>query len=277
MSILSGRAANLPYSLSRWTDVPAAKFDWLKLQLMQGWMEALDPKGVPGKWSLKPEDTLGLIFWTKNPSNLLVYLDLFEAYRVKVHVTVTGWAEVERGAPDIVLGTDLLCLAVRYLGATNVTWRFSPIPLVPDILKRFEFILENAAKAGIRQVFVSFLQENDRLPETRQKSERIRLLQRMGALAHEHQVMVRLCNDDFSLLEGIEATPGLSLGVCAPPEDFLFEGQVLAPIEKCGCVKAVDPFSTNEACAYSCAYCYTADPQVAIRKRNTTAHLPILP
>jgi DNA repair photolyase len=240
-------------------------------------MEALDPAGIPGKWSLKPEDTLGLIFWTKNPSSLLTNLDLFDDFRVKVHVTVTGWTEVEQGAPNMTLGTDLLCLSARYLGVDNVTWRFSPVPLVPDAVERFEFILENAAKAGIRQVFVSFLQENDRLPETRPSTERVRLLQRMGAMAHERQVMVRLCNDDFSLLEGIEATPGLSLGVCAPPEDFSFEDQVLPPIEKCGCVKAVDPFSLNEACAYSCEYCYTSDRQIADRKRNTTARLPILP
>ncbi len=274
--MLSGRAANLPYSLSRWTDVPAAKFDWLKLQLKQGWMEALDPSGIPGKWSLKPEDTLGLIFWTKNPSNLLVYSDLFEAYKVKIHITVTGWIEVERGAPDITLGADLLCLAARYFGVTNITWRFSPVPLVSDTVERFEFLLENAAKAGFRQVFVSFLQENDRLPETRPSAERIQLLQRMGAMAHERQMIVRLCNDDYSLLDGIEATPGLSLGVCAPPEDFLFKDRVLPSIEKCGCTKAVDPFSLNEACAYSCAYCYTADHQISSRRLNTTARLPIL-
>lgn len=276
MPILSGLEANLPYSLSRWTDLPAAKWDWFRTQLKQGWMEALDPMGIPGRWSLKPEDTLGLIFWTKNPSRLLVSANMLEGYRVKIHVTVTGWTEVEKGAPDIALGTDLLGLAIRYFGVSNVTWRFSPIPLVPDVLERFEFILENAAKAGLRKVLVSFLQQNDRLPETRTRSERIRLLSQMGVLAHVRDVEVVLCNDDYSLLEGVASTKGLTLGVCAPPEDFRTKHKVLPDTENCGCLKAVDPFTLNEACAYACEYCYTADKQIAPRKRNTT-HLPIFP
>lgn len=239
-------------------------------------MEALDPEGIPGQWSLRPEDTLGLIFWTKNPCRLLVASESLAAYRVKIHVTVTGWHEVEHGAPDITLGTDLLCLTLRHFGPSNVTWRFSPVPLVPDTLERFEFILENAVKAGLRKVFVSFLQENDRLPETRSPIERTRLLQKMGALAHSRGVEVQLCHDDLALLTGVGSTPGLSLGVCAPPQDFLRHGHGLPPHENCGCVKAVDPFSLNEACAYACEYCYTADRQVALRKRNTTARLPIL-
>ncbi len=121
---LSGKAENMPYSLSRWTDVPAAKWPWFEQQLNQQWMVALDPKGIPSKWSLKPEDTLGLIWWTKDPTNLLANVDLLKPYRNKVHVTITGWEEVEKGAPTFLKARKLLKKTAEAFGPENVTWRF---------------------------------------------------------------------------------------------------------------------------------------------------------
>jgi hypothetical protein len=274
MEVFSGRTAGFPYSLSRWTDIPAdkEKWGWFKQQLKQGWMAALEPyKGMPGKWSLKPEDTLGLIFWTKNPTNLIIDSGLLEPYKTKIHVTLTGWSEVEHGAPDLYAGTDLLCLAARYFGSENVTWRFSPIPLVPDVLHRFEEVLKKVSKTGMKQVFVSFLQENDRVRETRDYLTKIHILQEMGVLAFKYKMTVRLCNDDKEVLKLVEASLGLTLGVCAPPEDF---GSNLA-IDECGCIKAVDPFSITEACIHACEYCYAGDRQLAAKKKSTTS-LPII-
>jgi sulfatase maturation enzyme AslB (radical SAM superfamily) len=178
---------------------------------------------------------------------------------------------VEHGAPDIKVGTELLTVATRFFGAANVTWRFSPIPLVPDIYDRFEFILKRAARVGVRQVFVSFMQPNDRLIDTRDPKVRLRTLKYMGFISKKHNVTVRLCQDDASLLDGVKPMAGLTLGVCAPPENF----ERLQLVEKCGCAKAVDPFSLNEACGFACEYCYTNDKQVSTKKRNTT-HLPVI-
>lgn len=272
VQILSGKAENIPYSLSRWTDVPAAKWAWFKQQLDQGWMVAFDQRtSVPAKWSLKPDDTLGLIFWTKNPDALIADRDLLTPYRVKVHVTVTGWGTVEKGAPGLYSGADKLYRAAKTFGPENVIWRFSPIPILHDVQDRFRAIAAIASDAGLDKVYCSFLQDNDFMRDERRPSERINILRDFASDASFYKVKVLLCNEDAALLAQ-PLHPNLELGICAPPEEF---GP--APTrDACGCGYAVDPFTINESCVYGCAYCYAGNIETAPKKRNTTRHLPLV-
>jgi len=275
-----GITENLPYSLSRWTDIPgsANKWAWFLEQLKQGWMTAFDQRtSIPARWSLKPEDTLGLIFWTKDPTNLFQEASRLKAYRTKVHVTVTGWEEVEKGAPTLDEGAALLRSAVKIFGAANVSWRFSPIPLVEDAAQRFERIAWAAEAAGLKSVYVSFLQTNELLPETRSADVRRALLNEMAKMAAARRIRVDLCNED-RLLAGQtrEKHWNLASGVCAPPEDFSLSNRKVPPAEGCGCVMAVDPFTVNESCSFGCTYCYAADTSLYTKKRNTTKHLRVL-
>lgn len=234
-------------------------------------MLAFDPtSGIPARWSLRPEDTLGLLFWTKDPSNLILDAKLLQSYKVKVHMTLTGWEEVEKGAPSLLEGVALLAQAVETFGPENVTWRFSPVPLVSDVVARFQRILDTAAKVGLRQVYVSFLQENDLVPETRSKQERLELLVQLADLAQTRGVKVLLCNEDNLLLQTQETYSNLASGVCVPPAEFELTGSQPLPSEGCGCVLTVDPFTVNESCNLGCAYCYAADKSLTPKKRNTT-------
>ena len=271
----SGREHGVPYSLSRWTDVPAAKWAWFRGVLAAGEMIAFDPRtAFPALWSLKPEETLGLNFWTKDPTNLLADQELLRPYKVKIHLTLTGWEEVEKGAPKLREGCNLLTRTTLAFGSENVTWRFSPVPLVTDVVDRFSRIALKAARSGIREVYLAFLQENDLMPETRTKEERETLLGRLGDRGASVGVKVLLCNDDKELLRAKRSHSKVALGVCAGPNDW--GGMV--PIEECGCVIMVDPFSINESCTFGCQYCYAADKSLSsTKKRNTTRSLPILP
>lgn len=290
MTLWSGRQERLPYSLSRWTDLPAAKWDWFKAQLAAGEMMAFDPRtAVPGKWSLLPEHTLGLVFWTKNPENLILDHNLLVPYRKVIHMTLTGWEEVEKGAPDIQEGLALLKRAVTTFGPENVTWRFSPVPMVDDLLDRFEYMAHHARMAGVQTVYVAFLQENDLMPETRARRTRVELLKQMALKASGCRVL--LCNEDKSL-QGEDMKPNnLASGICESGRRFvaddprvhdalwLASGQTSAPpTEGCGCALAVDPFTINETCTMGCSYCYAADKSLASKKRNTTKFtLPVIP
>ncbi len=236
-------------------------------------MFAFDPRTAsPDVWSLKPEDTLGLCFWTKDPTNLITDRELLRPYKVKIHITLTGWEEVERGAPTLREGCNLLTRTTLAFGAENVTWRFSPVPLVPDVVDRFGRIALKASRAGIREVYLAFLQENDRVPETRSKEHREELLSKLGARGSTFGIKVLLCNDDKALLRE-QSFPNVALGVCAGPNDW--GGK--PPAEACGCAIMVDPFSINESCTFGCTYCYAADKSLSSpKKRNTTRSLPVL-
>lgn len=277
--IHSGKTERLPYSLSRWTDLPAAKWPWFTQQLDQGWFVGFDPRtAIPCKWSLKVEDTYGLVFWTKDPTNLVERADQLRDYPLVIHMTLTGWEEVERGAPDIAEGMALMEDAVNVFGAERVTWRFSPVPATTDVLERFEMIAGHAAFLGLKSVYVAFLQENDLLPEGRPRRVRLELLKQMAARSHGLKVL--LCNEDRTLalnegpLVGIKpkVPRNLGNGICESGARFNPNGLGidLPPAEGCGCALAVDPFTINESCSMGCAYCYAADKSLAPKKRNTT-------
>jgi hypothetical protein len=267
MNLKSGRVAGAPYSLSRWTDVPAAKWPWFTAALHAGEMVAFDQRHpAPSRWSLHPDEVLALVFWTKDPTNLIRDRDLLTPFSTHVHVTVTGWSEVEKGAPDLDVGVELLREAVATFGVDRVTWRFSPVPQLPTplLFERFRKITSVAAGTGLKRVLLAFLQENDLMPEMRGVEERAALVHGFAAEAASFGVAVQLCNDDITL-GGAAPT-----GVCVPP---VFG--VGARTEKCGCTLMVDPFTINEACTMGCLYCYAADRGLGRGKRNTT-RLPVI-
>ena len=275
MTMRSGREELIPYSLSRWTDVPAAKWEWFKAQIAAGQMMAIDPRNsIPYIWSLKPEDTLGLVFWTKDPRNLNVGAEWLRHYRYKIHVTLTGWEEVEKGAPTLHEGGRLLAKTLEEHGP-HVTWRFSPVPLLDsdEVVRRFTEISQYGQGSP---VYLSFLQTNDLIPETRDAYERIRLMRRLAEIAESRNIRVMLCNEDRTLLGAEGLPPNLSAGICAPPEDFALPGRPTSPSEGCGCILMADPFTINESCTMGCKYCYAADQELAPKKMNTSRSLPVL-
>jgi hypothetical protein len=280
--IRSGKAEGLLYSLSRWTDLPAAKWAWLTQQLRQGWMVGFDPRNaVPSQWSLAVEDTLGLVFWTRDPTNLVQNVPLLKPYPLVIHMTLTGWQEVEKGAPDIEQGLELMAQAIKAFGVDNVVWRFSPVPAVKDTVERFKRIARGAEALGVKKVYVAFLQSNDLMPEERPLTVRQGLLRRM---AEATRLEVRVCNGDRTL-DGIilHATPNLGYGVCEDGHHFLtpednglgltrnrIARHVETSTEDCGCALAVDPFTITESCNMGCSYCYAADKNLSPCKRDTT-------
>ena len=274
----SGRVEGIPYSFSRWTDVPAAKWAWFTQAMAEGKMIAFDPRdAIPYEWSLKPEDTLGMVFWTKYPERLASNSTLLAPYKLKVHVTITGWEEVEIGAPSIEDATYWTRQLAMAIGRENVAWRFSPVPLVNDTVDRFRRIARELRGFTPNGVYLSFLQENDVIRETRDKADKLALMVEMASVAKDNGLRVLLCNEDRTLFRVDGLPDNLSAGVCAPPEDFDRPGLGRSPSEGCGCVLMADPFTINETCTMGCRYCYAADKTLAPKKRNTTRGLPILP
>ena len=262
MRIRSGREEGLLYSLSRWTDVPAAKWGWFRYELKNGFMMGVDPRtAVPGLWSLKPEDTLALVFWTKNPAPILRDAEVLSEYRKAIHVTVNGWEEAEKGAPTLEEGTDLLRRTIEVFGQ-DVIWRFSPVPLVPDVVSRFEAIVNLLGSRAVGlSVYISFIQDNDLITEPRSAPEKVHIIQQLRAIAKRHWMNLRICMADDIALNPLVADLG---GVCE--DGVRFEA---TEWEKCGCALSVDPFTINESCVYGCSYCYASDKTLNPKKRNT--------
>jgi len=266
MAIHSGIIENIPYSLSRWTDLPLAKWPWFEACLESGKMVAFDPRtAVPKLWSLHPKDTLGLVFWTKNPMNLIQHRQKLEKYSVNLHITATGWYEVEKGAPTLFESGALLVKAARIFPQTY--WRFSPVPILPEkeLLLRFRVLLGYATMAKINHVVVSFIQPNDRLLETRSLQERFELLNKMASEGEKFGVKIVLCADDQSFKDWSGAL--FETDICVKSEDFINrKPDSVLYLDTCGCVMMADPFTVNEVCSCSCTYCYAGDKNLSSQR-----------
>jgi DNA repair photolyase len=210
-----------------------------------------------------------MIFWTRDGRNLVRDSKLLEPYKKVIHFTLTGWQEVEHKAPQIDQGLAILGEMVQAFGADNITWRFSPVPTHPEALERFKVIAEGVQALGIKQVYVSFLQNNDRLRDDRSTETQRGLLEDIARLAPEMAVL--LCNENKVSVQG-SSRSNLRRGVCEDGRRFSSE----PPTEGCGCALAVDPFTVNESCHFGCEYCYAADKTLAPKKFNTTKALPVV-
>jgi hypothetical protein len=238
-------------------------------------MQAFDVRtGVPDWWSLAPEETHSLVFWTKVPKNLVADYALLSAYKVKVHVTITGWEEVERGAPNIETATQWASNLSDLVGRENLSWRFSPVPIlssVRSLYQRFESIASRMT-GKTNSVYLSFLQPNDMIPETRSATECLQIMRELAQIADAYRIRVRLCNVYKDSLDGLGAQQNLSAGVCVP-----CEGEPKPQSESCGCAIMVDPFTFNESCTLSCGYCYASDKSLSPKKSNSTKGLVVIP
>jgi len=273
-NLRSGQRERLPYSLSRYTDIPASldKWQWWCNALHQGYMQGFDPRtATPSWWSLAPEDTLSLEFWTKNPERLIQTEESLRPYSsLHVHVTLTGWAEVEHGAPCLEEGIALLRRTIATFGECAVSWRFSPVPLLEEgvVTERFAQILDGLMPHVPRVVYVGFLQENlSTLKETRTVEERARLLWGLARLGRVAGCKVLVCSDLATWTPLLNPHPNLTHGVCVPTTRYPFSVET----EECGCALMADPFTMNESCQLACVFCYV----VTTRKHNTT-RLPLL-
>ncbi|RMG60172.1 MAG: DUF1848 family protein [Deltaproteobacteria bacterium] len=136
-------------SVSRRTDVPAFFWDEFLNILRRGKAVSRNPfNGREKEVSLRRDDVLLFVFWTKNPSRLVRDLPrlLGKGYRCVVHVTVNGYPPViEKSIPPASDVASSLRALSRILGREKVFWRFDP--LLPgespdETLQRFQAIAD---------------------------------------------------------------------------------------------------------------------------------------
>lgn len=188
-----------------------------------------------------------------------------------IHMTLTGWHEVEHGAPSIERGLDSMQRLVNIFGAENVVWRFSPVPAVDDTVARFERIARSVEALGVNRLYVAFLQPNDLMPEERPVEARQELLR---AMAETTGLVIQVCQADKTLVGfSLHTTPNVRYGVCEDGRHFSSPEVCEFLTEDCGCALAVDPFTITEGCSMGCSYCYSADKSISFCKRDTTGAL----
>lgn len=138
-------------SVSRSTDIPAFYTDWFFHRLKVGYSAWKNP--FNGKLSyISYQDTRFIVFWSKNPKNLLTHLDELKERNINCYIqfTLNDYEEegLEKGVPSLNERIVTFKKLAERLGKKRVIWRFDPLILtdkmgIDDLLRKIEYIGDN--------------------------------------------------------------------------------------------------------------------------------------
>ena len=302
-------------SASRRTDIPHYFAAWFSARRKAGYAEyRMVFGGGPAGFfraSLKPEDVLGYLFWTKYAGPFHAELKALRAEGVPYvfQYTITGYGrEIESGIPsrEAVI-KDFLKVAKGLPGPDCIQWRYDPILISAKTYTpawhRNNFKAIAASLAGhTRVVNVSFTEPYQKAiakvpaghtiawrragkqreaiykkyPALRAVGEQeIKLLHELEAIAKGFGIQLRVCCNQ-------EYTASFPAAQCCGAELFVLYGPVInwqvaalppgPSRESCRCVQTKD-IGMDNTCPGGCFYCYVTTSQ-ALAAENFKKHDP---
>lgn len=264
-------------SVSRRTDIPAFFFDSFLAALQRGSIDIpnpYNPKQVR-HLLLTSETVDALVFWTKDPKNLLDPRPLLDRFPWVALCTLTPYgSDWEPAFPDKNLLVDRFCRLADRIGNERILWRYDPIILTPlftvdQHLAAFES-LACRLNGSTTRCIVSFV-----TPYRRNRAA----LERIGWIDPEPGLKMRILSE----LQEVAKAYGMELTTCADPQSpwpgacidnallSRLSGKELSlpkdPYQRpaCLCARSVD-IGSYGTCKGGCLYCYATS--------NSAANLP---
>lgn len=282
-------------SVSRRTDVPNYYSDWFYNRIKESFLYVRNPMNAHqiSRISLSPEVVDCIVFWTKNPADMLARLDELKEYPYYFQFTLTGYGrDVEPGLPD---KRSSLIPTFRELsgkiGAQRVIWRYDPIFINRQYtldyhVKAFEEIAGSLA-GYTRKVVISFVdmyaktQRNTAGLQIESISDRDMegLARQLVRIAGRHGIEVESCAERIDL-QGV----GVKHGSCIDKKriEEIIGCRLSARKDKnqrmeCGCYESVE-IGTYNTCRNGCRYCYANGNDAMVKEgvRAYDAESPLL-
>ncbi|RKZ74210.1 MAG: hypothetical protein DRR19_30315 [Candidatus Parabeggiatoa sp. nov. 1] len=296
-------------SASRRTDIPHYFAKWFAERRKAGFAEFRNAFGGKGRVSLRNEDVLGYLFWTKYAHSFENPLQALrdEGIPYVFQYTITGYGhDLEPHIPrrENVID-DFIAIAKTLPSPECIQWRYDPIVISKDFPVKFHLahfrqiasILEGAtrvvnvsfpepyAKTVLRMndvVEVQYRQLNPRhkmvstrypnLPQVGQAAQI--LLDGLVSIAAEYLIELRMCsNPEWSDLPNSQCC---SVALFAPyGKELVKKVNQLEPSpsrDGCRCIKTID-IGMDNTCVSGCRYCYAVQSQETA-VRNFKQHDP---
>ena len=265
-------------SVSRRTDIPAFYPDWFERRLEQGFAGWENPFGGQRYLvSLRREDVLAFVFWSKNYRPFLPVLQKIKElqYPVVLNYTITGLPQEfeSRLVPTEDSIESLRELSSMY-SPEHINWRYDPIVLssvtpLEDHVQRFKALC-NQLEGYVKRCYFSYAvkygkvaRNFKRFEAKRQVSfndatdeERISLANKLSAIAADHGIGMFTCCGDYLIggnIKKARCIDGQTISY------LYYDGSwngVKSPTRKeCGCTKSTD-IGKYDTCLHGCVYCY---------------------
>ncbi|MCA1960606.1 MAG: DUF1848 domain-containing protein, partial [Desulfomonile sp.] len=128
-------------SASRRTDIPAFHAQWLANRLREGWVRVRSPfGGGVHEVSLRPEDVIAIVFWTKNSGPLLPFLDkvLTAGHCFTFLYTINNYPSfIEPRVPPLEHSLLMVKTLVERYTRSSIRWRYDTIVLTNRLDSRW--------------------------------------------------------------------------------------------------------------------------------------------
>lgn len=259
-------------SVSRRTDIPAFYSAWFFNRLKAGFVDVRNPMNIHqvSRIKITPDVVDCIVFWTKNPKNMLDRLYELKDYKYYFQFTINPYdKKIESMVPVKAQVIETFKELSQKIGADKVIWRYDPILLTDEItvayhIKYFEELAKRLQGSTSRCVisFVDLYKKT--VTNTKPLNMREPSTDEMKYLATE---LVRIASlygiEVLSCAEGIDLDEqGVKHGCCIDP--VLIEEICGYRIDvkkdknqrkECGCVESIDIGAYN-TCCHACAYCY---------------------
>ncbi len=270
-------------SASRRTDIPCYYSEWFMKRLEEGYVLTRNPMNYSqiSRIKLSPDTIDCIVFWSKDPLNMMDKLDQIDAlgYRYYFHFTITPYQlDIEknlRPKEDIV--TTFKQLSER-IGKEKVLWRYDPIIINKEMgleyhIVEFEHLcrelcgyteLCNISFVDRYQKLNKSVKENV-LPEISQ-GQMIELASKLAKIAKQYHIQVRACCEEVDL-----SNTGVEPASCIDAR--VIEGLIQHPIKVksdkhqrpgCNCIQSVD-IGVYNTCKNGCVYCYANHSDASVQ------------
>lgn len=282
-------------SVSRRTDIPNYYPEWFVNRLREGFLYVRNPRN-PHQISrvvLSEDNVDCIVFWTKNPANMMKYLDELQDYNYYFQFTLTGYGkEIEPNLPD--KRRDLITTFQHLsekIGSNRVIWRYDPIFLNERYtaeyhLKAFREIA-NRLNGYTEKVVISFVDWYAKMQRNTvglniheaADTEIRELAEKLVEIAAQNNLTVESCAEKINL-----RSLGIEHGSCIDRK--LIEKIIGCRLKvdkdknqrvECGCVESIE-VGTYNTCLNGCRYCYAnfSEDKVHENVRLYDADAPLL-
>lgn len=272
-------------SVSRRTDIPNYYSDWFFNRIRQGEVYIRNPINIHqiSRIELSPKNIDCIVFWSKNPKNMINRIGEIDDYKYYFQFTITGYGkDVEANLPskkEVIIPTFIELS--KLIGKDRVIWRYDPIMInqrysVEYHLKAFREIAQ-LIHEYTNKVIISFV---DLYAKTKRNTKELNITSLVNTdidilckgfmkIANEHGLIIESCAEMIDLDKY-----GIQHGSCIDKKTI--ERIIGSPIkcgkdknqrQECGCVESID-IGTYNTCRNGCKYCYANFNQESVNKNS---------
>ncbi len=274
-------------SASRRTDIPAYYSEWFTNRLKEGYVLVRNPMNFAqlSRILLSPEVIDCIVFWTKDPHEMLDKLSLIEelGYRYYFQFTLTPYGkEIERNLREKEEILNTFRRLSDRLGSERVLWRYDPIILNNSLdveyhTEQFD-ILCNKLKGYTKQCTISFVDLYHKIKNDLTRDIPEQDIQKLAGVLSEtgrrYGLELRACCEKLDL-----SRHGILPANCIDKDtvERVCGYSIEAKEDRnqrpgCGCISSVD-IGVYNTCKNGCIYCYANYSDASVTK-NFLSHKP---